>query len=157
MVVNLGGIADCGGERANPVPTGFPSTAPIASSAAASSAIRSSAASATTPAQTSPQSSSTSAPSSVASDGNEEQGPTPTSAIATSNPVAASSALQTDETEPTSAALITTLSSVQASVTGSPTSSGGLPEQSTNTAPGTPIVRGAFAVPILMIVGIMAW
>jgi hypothetical protein len=154
MVVKLGGTADCGEEGANPVLTGLPSAAPITSSAAASSAIRSSAASATTPAQTSPQSS---APSSAMSDSNEEQDPTPTSATATSNPVAASSALQTDETEPTSAALVTTLSSVQASVTGSPTSSGGLLEQTANAAPGIPIVRDAFFAPILMIAGILVW
>jgi hypothetical protein len=49
------------------------------------------------------------------------------------------------------------LSSVQASVTGSPTSSGGLLEQTANAAPGIPIVRDAFFAPILMIAGILVW
>ncbi|KAF2629791.1 hypothetical protein BU25DRAFT_274319 [Macroventuria anomochaeta] len=157
MVVKLGGTADCGGEDANQVPSGLPTAGLGTSSGIASTTARSSAVSATAPAQTSSPAGSVSVSSSTLSGGDEEQGATRTSAVETPVPEASSTLLQTDDRDPTSAASIATLSSVRATATGSPTTSGGLPEQTANAAPGIPVGHGAFVAQLLVVAGVLIW
>lgn len=159
MVVKLGGTADCGGGGAISVPSELPSAAPTTSSAPvpASSAIRSVAASVTASAQLSSQPGSVLVPSSTPPAGDEEQDAAPTSAISATEILSVSSAVQTDDPEPTSAAPIATLSSVRASVTASPTTSGGPLEQTANAAPGTSAAPARLVAPVLLIAGVLLW
>lgn len=155
MVVQLGGTANCEGGSANPLPTNLPSAAPATSSAVASTAVRSSVVSVTVPSQMGSTATSAQVSSSALPSSDNEQGASPTSAVETQIPDV-SSALQTDETEPTTAAPIATLSSVQATVTGSPTTSGGPLEQTANAAADFGI-RGAFVAQVLVVAGVLAW
>lgn len=171
MVVKLGGTADCAGEGANPVPSGLPTAAPATSSGVASTTVRSGAASTATTAQPSTQpesalvssssiivtssmlagpSSTLDGASSTLAGGDEGQVTTTTSAAQISSPA-------DEDADPTSAAAITTLSSVRASATGSPITSGGPAEQTANAAPQILARRGAFVAPLLAIAGVLTW
>mgnify|MGYP004502567259 CR=1 FL=1 len=153
MVVTLGGITDCGGEGANQLPSGLPTAAPATSSGGVSTPIRSSAASTTTPVQSLSLPGSASVSPSTLSGGDEEQSVTPTSAVETPVSAASSTALQTDEADSTSATSIATLSSVRATSTGSPTTSGGPLEQTANAAPGILPGQGSFVAQLLVVAG----
>ncbi|XPS95155.1 hypothetical protein M3J09_004448 [Ascochyta lentis] len=169
MVVKLGGTTDCAGGDANQVPSGLPTAAPTSSSAdvassaiAISSAVATSSAatrapSATTLPQTSNQAGSAPLPSSTLSGSGRQSDSAATSAVQTSIPVASSSALQTGEAEPTSAASIATLSTARASVIASPTTSGPPLEQTANAGPSTSTGRSAFMVPAVMLAGALSW
>jgi hypothetical protein len=154
MVVRLGGTADCGGQDANELPSGVPTTVRESSSAAVSATRGSSAASVTATSET-VQSDSVVSTSSTLTAGNEED-TTPTSTLQTSISMAPSNALQTDEAEQTPAASIATLSSTQATTQGSPVTSGGLLEQTANAAPGTYDARKALFAPLLLVIGVLA-
>ncbi|KAF3052189.1 hypothetical protein E8E11_008203 [Didymella keratinophila] len=161
MVVQLSGTADCEGGDARPS-TGVSSAAPASTSRAGSTAIRSSAVSAEAPSQTATSASAATsaaiapASSSALSAGEDVQGASSTSAIGTQAPESSSPALQTDETEPSTVISTATLTSVRASNTESPTTSGGALEQTANAAAGSS-VRDAYIVPALVLAGAIVW
>lgn len=159
MVVQLGGTAECGDGGAGAVPSGLPSAVPASSgssSTAQSTAVRSSASapaqtvtSASTASTTSVESASPS--SSALSGGEDGQATSPTSATVTQDPVSSGPALQTDETEPT-----TTLTSVQATATGSRTTSGAPVEQTANAAADMRL-PSVFVAQMLVVAGVLVW
>lgn len=157
MVVQLGGTADCGGEGANQVPENLPTAAPGTSQGAASSTR------AAAPSQTPASSGGAPVPSPTISSGGGQQDTAPTTAVSTAVstavPVVSSTAPETDETAPTSAAAdpVNTLTSVRAPTTGSPTTSSAPLEQTANAAPGITTGHAAFMAQLLVVAGALVW